>query len=598
MASNILFSRIRPQADQPIVDSEAEKQSDVESRTPARPIGVVDEQDAQIIDSEQFTPDAQAGVKKIEAVTTVWTKGALYLAYTMIWIIYFVDSMQQSTTTTLTPYVTSSFGKHSTISATGIVSGIVGGLVKLPLAKVLDIWGRPQGYLMMIVLLTVGLVMMAGCNNVETYAAAQVFYWVGYNGLTYTLGIFIADTSTLRNRSFMFAFATSPYLATTWIGGPLADAFLEGPGFRWGFGSFAIITPAITLPLFFVFYLNYSKAEKMGLITRTPSGRTLSESFKHYAVEFDVVGLFLIISGLALFLLPFSLYSYQENTWRSPMIISMLIIGGLLCIAFVFWERYYARVTYIPYSLLLDRTVLGACILSGTLFVSYYLWATYFFSFLMVVNGLSITEASYVGNTYTMGSCFFALFIGVIIRYTGKFKGLTLWFGVPVTMLGVGLMIHFRQPGVNVGYVVMCQIFIAFAGGTCVICEQTAAMAATSHQFVAVVLAMEGMFASVGGAVGQAVAGAIWTGVFPQKLLELLPEESKQYWPVIYGSLGAQLSFPMGTPERDAINAAYGHAQRYMCIASVCILAISWASVLLWKDINVKKFKQVKGTVF
>lgn len=416
--------------------------------------------------------------------------------------------------------------------------------------------------------------------------------------MTYTLGIFIADTSALRNRSFMFAFATSPYLATTWIGGPLADAYLKGPGFRWGFGTFAIITPIITLPLFFVFYLNYGKAEKMGLITKTSSGRTMSESIRHYAVEFDVVGLFLIVAGLALFLLPFSLYSYQKDTWRSPMIISMLIIGGLLCIAFVFWERYYARVTFIPYALLLDRTVLGACILSGTLFISYYLWATYFFSFLMVVNGLSITEASYVGNTYTMGSCFFALFIGIVIRYTGKFKALTLYFGVPVTMLGVGLMIHFRQPGVNIGYVVMCQIFIALAGGTCVICEQTAAMAATSHQFVAVVLAMEGMFASVGGAIGQAVAGAIWTGTFPQKLLELLPEESKPHWPLIYGSLGAQLNFPMGTPERDAINAAYGHAQRYMCIASVCILAVSWASVTLWRDINVKKFKQVKGTVF
>lgn len=88
--------------------------------------------------------------------------------------------MQQNTTNNLTPYVTSNFGLHSTIAATGIVSGIVGGLVKLPLAKVLDIWGRPQGYFMMVCCLTLGLIMMAGCNNVKTYAAAQVFYWVGY----------------------------------------------------------------------------------------------------------------------------------------------------------------------------------------------------------------------------------------------------------------------------------------------------------------------------------------------------------------------------------------------------------------------------------
>lgn len=60
-----------------------------------------------------------------------------------------------------------------------IMSNIIGGLIKLPLAKVLDIWGRPQGFLIMVGALTIGLVMMAACNNVKTYAAAQVFYWVG-----------------------------------------------------------------------------------------------------------------------------------------------------------------------------------------------------------------------------------------------------------------------------------------------------------------------------------------------------------------------------------------------------------------------------------
>jgi hypothetical protein len=60
------------------------------------------------------------------------------------------------------------------------MSSIIGGLIRLPLAKILDIWGRPQGYALMVFFLTLGLVMMAVCNNVETYAAAQVFYWVGY----------------------------------------------------------------------------------------------------------------------------------------------------------------------------------------------------------------------------------------------------------------------------------------------------------------------------------------------------------------------------------------------------------------------------------
>lgn len=59
------------------------------------------------------------------------------------------------------------------------MSSLIGGISKLTLAKVLDVWGRPQGYAASILAWTLGLVMMAACQNVETYAAAQVFYWVG-----------------------------------------------------------------------------------------------------------------------------------------------------------------------------------------------------------------------------------------------------------------------------------------------------------------------------------------------------------------------------------------------------------------------------------
>lgn len=87
--------------------------------------------------------------------------------------------MQQGMGSLLTPYVTSAFALHSLTATTGVMSGIIGGVSKLTLAKILDIWGRPQGFLFVVILMTIGLIMMAACNGVETYAAAQVFYWVG-----------------------------------------------------------------------------------------------------------------------------------------------------------------------------------------------------------------------------------------------------------------------------------------------------------------------------------------------------------------------------------------------------------------------------------
>ncbi|KAK3933558.1 major facilitator superfamily domain-containing protein [Diplogelasinospora grovesii] len=548
-------------------------------------------------DSDEVSLDAQAGVQNVEAMTKTWSRSHLILAYVTIWFIYFVDAMQQSTTSSLTPYVTSSFYAHSLTAATSVMSSLIGGIFKLPLAKIIDIWGRPQGFVLMLCCLVVGLVMMAACQNVQTYAAAQVFYWVGYNGVTYTISIFIADTSALKNRALMFAFASSPYIITVWIGGPLATAFLNGPGFRWGFGVFAIITPIVCSPLLFLFWYNYNKAAKAGLIPKRESNRTFMESVKYYAIEFDVVGLLLISAGLALFLLPFNIYSYQTERWRAPIVICMLIFGFLLLIAFGLYEKFLAPKTFIPYELLMDRTVLGACVLAGNLFISFYIWDSYFFSFLQVVNNLGITQSSYIMNTYSIGSCFWSFVVGAAIRWSGRFRWLALYFGVPVTILGVGLMVHFRQPDVNIGYIVMCQIFIAVGGGTLVICEQMAVMAATNHQYIAVVLAVEAMFASVGGGIGSTVAAAIWTGVFPTKLAEYLPQEAQGNLTSIYASLPVQLSYPVGTPTRDAISAAYGDAQKVMLIAATVIQVISLIAVWVWRDIKVKDFKQVKGMV-
>ncbi|PFH57389.1 hypothetical protein XA68_15136 [Ophiocordyceps unilateralis] len=549
-------------------------------------------------DGDSVSVDAQAGVQEAEATTKVWSRTSLILAYVFIWFIYFVESTQQGVSFGLHPYVTSSFGQHSLTATTGIVSSLVGGLIKLPLAKILDVWGRPQGFAVTTVLGTVGLVMMAACDSVKTYAAAQVFYWVGFNGMGYSLSVFIADTSALENRGLMFSYLYSPFLITSWISGPIATAFYNTLGWRWAFGVFSIITPFVSLPLIVLFAYNLVKAKRLGLMpARSGPRRTLVQSMRHYLIEFDVVGLLLISAGLALFLLPFSIYTYQPAQWRSPLIICMVVFGVVLLVCFALYEKFLAPIQFLPYRLLVDRTILGAMVLSASTFVAFYIWENYFSSFLQVVNGLSLTEATYVGKIYVMGSCFWGIATGLLIRLSGRFKWLALYFGVPLTILGVGLMIHFRQPHTHLGYVIMCQIFIALAGGTITICEQTAVMAVITHQHAAVVLAVLSMCSSVGGAIGSTIAAAIWTTVFPRKLAELLPPESQAELQAIYGNLSHQMTFPIGSPTREAINLAYGETQRMMLIPAVAVLFVGLAGVAAWRNVHVKDFKQTKGTV-
>lgn len=565
-------------------------------------INDVEERGSSSDPSDDSAPDAdtQVGIQNIQATTLAWTTRSLVFAFVMIWLTYFVEGMLSASLVALTPYVTSNFALHSLTPTVSILSSVIGGVTNLTLAKILDVFGRPQGYLFCVVLATVGLIMMAACNNVESYAAAQVFQTVGNNGIQYSLTVLIADTSTLRNRGLVQSIASSPNLITGWLAGPIASGFLAlGPeGWRWAFGMFTIMVPAITLPLSGLFLKNYFKAKKLGLVQSQENHGNALQSFVYYCRQFDAVGLVLISAGVALFLLPFNLYTLQARGWNSPLVISMLVVGIVLIIAFVIWEKFFAPVTFIPYSLLLDRTVFGACILSAILFLSYMLWNSYFTSYLQVVKNLSVENTGYVVQVYTVVSVLCAIGTGALIHHSGRFKPICLYVAIPLSVFGLGLMIHFRNRG-DVGYIIMCQIFISIAAGIVIITDEIAVLAAASHQHVAVCLAVVGMFGNVGGAIGLTVASAIWQHVMPEKLMSYLPVEDLENLPMIYADLTTQLSYPVGSPTRIAIQNAYADTQTVLLSTGTGIWVIGLIGVLMWRDINVKSVKQqAKGHVW
>ncbi|CAI4211635.1 unnamed protein product [Parascedosporium putredinis] len=508
--------------------------------------GSDDDDDLQRVDAE-----AQAGVQQIEATAITWSRNELLLSQ-------------------LHPWVTSEFQMHSLTPLTNILSSLIGGLWKLTLAKVLDIFGRPQGYAMSVFILTIGLMMMALCRNVETYCAAQVVYWVGYNGVIYSLSIFIADTSALRSRGLMLAYGNSPYIITAWIGGPISQAFLDGPGFRWGFATFAIATPILTLPLYFLLMAVLKRAKARGLVPVQKSGRTVKESIRHYSREFDLIGLALVTVGMAIFLLSFNLAPLQAQGWQSPLIISMLVLGPALLTIFVFWEKSLPdQRTFLPFSLLQSRTILGACLLSAGLFISFYIWNSYFLSYLQVVHDLDTTISSYIYYIFNMGGCFTSLFVGLIIRRRGTFKNFALYGGCPSTSLA----------------------------GILLICEQLAAQSTVDHQHIAVIFAVQGVFASVGGAIGSTVSTSIWQVVFRRELERNLPPSALPQIDHIYADMGKQKSFPMGSDVRIAINEAYASAMTRMLVPAIFVLFPCVGFVMMWKNLNVKNVRQVRGTV-
>jgi len=200
---------------------------------------------------------------------------------------YFIIALQSQVFFALTPYVYSAFDLHPLVSISSVMASIIGGVLRLPVGKMIDIWGRAEGFCVMLACTMLGLIIMATAKDVATYAAAYVIYYTGYDGIYYILQVFIADTSALRNRGLMFAITQTPFIATTFLGPLLGQAFYAGAGWRWGFGAFCIIYPVVAAPLVFIFFYHQRKAARLGVLKRTPSGRTFVQSIRHYLVEFD-----------------------------------------------------------------------------------------------------------------------------------------------------------------------------------------------------------------------------------------------------------------------------------------------------------------------
>ncbi|GLB00095.1 siderochrome iron transporter 2 [Aspergillus tubingensis] len=552
------------------------------------------EKDAQ---PEGVSQEAPIGVQKAEAAALVWSKKAIYGTYAWIWVCYFMLALHEYISTNVLYYAYSNFSHASQVTTAYILATIIGGVLKLPIGKLLGIWGRAEGLIVFVIVYVLGLIILAACNGPNAFAAGYVFYWIGYDAIYLILEIFIADTSGLRNRAFAFGFSTTPFICCAFTGSLAANSFIKTSGWRWAYGAFAIIQPFVFAPLIFVFKYYERKAYKTGVLVRQDNGRTWFQSLIHYIHEFDVIGAFILMAAFVLFLLPFSLASYGRTEYHNAAFIAEVVIGFVLFFVFAAWERWCARVHFIPYDLLRDRTVLGACLLAAVVYFSFYCWDSYFYYFVMVVYNLDVTKTGYMTSIYTVGSCVWSPVFGFWIRMVKEFKYSCLCFAAPLMFLGAGLMIHFRGQDADIGYVIMCQIFIAFSGGMLVIGQQMAVMCASNRDGIPILLSMLGLFNSIGGAIGYAVSAAIYTNTFTDGLRRALPAEDQDLFETLYsGGYLSQMKYEPGSAVRDAVNYAWGYMEKYEAIAATCILVLMFPAVGMWKHYNVDK-KQNKGTM-
>ena len=538
-----------------------------------------------------------------------------------IFLLAFVTSLESQTTTNLTVYATSAFAEHSLVATVLVVQGVVNcelivpnaktcyrmlissskAVVKPPMAKIANVFGRLEAFSISVAIYVVGYIQQAASNNVKTFAAAQIFYSAGSTGLQILQQIFIADTSDLLNRALFSSLPDVPFLVTTWAGPPLANSLLAETTWRWGYGIWAIVLPVAFLPLALSLLLNARKAKKLNLLPVSPwKGRSLAANLKKFWYELDVMGLLLLSAAISLILIPLTLAASATNKWHNGSIIAMLVVGCICLPAFIIWESFpvVAPHPFLSLRLLRNRTLSSGCIIGFFYFAVFYTSIQpYFSSYLQVVHSQSVTAAGHITQTFTFTSTVTSIIISLFIKYTRHYKYF-ITFGASIYLLGVGLLIRYRSRESSISQIVGTQIAIGIGGGSINVPAQLGVQASVPHTDVAAATAIFLTILEIGGAVGSAISGAIWSGNLLSKLQLYLPEDVKPNSTLIFGNLTIAKSFASGSPEKLAIDRGYQETMDLLLICAACLCAPILPLSFLMRNYKLDEIDQrVRGKV-
>nr|ODN90125.1 MFS transporter, SIT family, siderophore-iron:H+ symporter [Cryptococcus depauperatus CBS 7841] len=521
------------------------------------------------------------GVRRIEAITTCFTTWHRYVLFFSVFLVAYSYGLDGSVRFTYQSEALSKLGTSAQVSTVTVVRSIVAAAVQPVYARISDYFGRISILVITVIFYVAGTIVTATSKNLAAYCGGSVLYQFGYTGIQLLVEVLIADTTSLRSRLFFSYIPALPFLINAWITGNVVSAVLGSTSWRWGIGMWAIIFPVMVIPLLFSLVDAELRAHRRGLLRNIPS------PFKAFARrslwtdifwQIDIIGLLLLAAVLALILLPFTLAGGVGNIWRTARVIAPLVVGFVVALPlFVFWEMKIAKQPLLPFKILMDRQILAPLLIAMLLNTAWYTQGDYLYYTLLVAFDRNTISATRVQNIYSFCSVVIGVCIGLIARKVRRLK----YFIVAGTLLFVlafGLLIRYRG-----GYslsdfagLVASEVILGIAGGMFPYPAQVMIQSAVQHERTAVVTSLYLASYSVGSALGNTIAAAIWTNTMPSHLLNALNRaglsDASTLQTLAYQSpLTFIQQYHPGTPAREAVGHAYREVQRYLTITGICI---------------------------
>ncbi|CAK3852725.1 siderochrome-iron transporter, partial [Lecanosticta acicola] len=500
---------------------------------------------------------------------TPWSKRCFILG---LGIMIVTIGLEASMVSTYTTYALSSLNRLSSEGTLDVASSVISVVLKLPFAKASDVLGRAETYMFTVGVYTFAYFFQAVAPSFGVFALGAILYTAGAAGTHVLDFILIADVTSMRNRGLAGNLFFVPSLITPWLSGVISDKVVNGIGWRWGFGILILVFPIGATLLVRTLYH----------IQRQGTGPLRKHiTLRDFCSQIDLGGISLLCGGLAFLLVPITLSTKGDSSdhFKTRWVPALVVVGLFLLVCGWFWEQYVAAHPAMPARYFKMGAIIATLSVAVFDAAGYTCTHTYLFPWSVAAKNFSARDALYLKSTSGISHILTGLATGALMHRMRAYKKISI-IGSVVRLVGYGLMTRLRTNDSTAFELFLVQVIQGAGSGIIETTMIVATQIVVPHAELAQVTAMIAMAFHLGGGIGSAIAGGIYTSTFKPRLRVRMGSGVEEHViDSIYDSITGTLP-EWGSVERIAVGAAYSDVIGYMtfgglaaCFPVVLILA-------------------------
>ena len=419
------------------------------------------------------------------------------LIFGALLLVLLLASLDQTIVSTALPTIVGDLGGLSKLSwvvtAYLLASTVVGPLY----GKLGDLYGRKVLLQAAIVIFLVGSALCGISQNMTELIVFRAIQGLGGGGLFVITIAVVGDIIPPRDRGRYQGFFGAVFGVSTVIGPLLGGFFVDNLSWRW------------------IFYVNVP----IGLIALAVIGTAFQARTDKTRHTIDYLGAVLLAGGLSAIVLYTSLGG-TTYSWSAPGMLALIVAGPLLLAAFVFVES-RAPEPIIPLELFRNRIFTVTSAIGFIVGLALFGAITYLPLYLQDVKGHSPTTSGLLITPMMAGLLTTSIASGQLISRFGRYRPFPI-AGTAIMAVGLALLSRL-QVGTSTLVTGLYMLVLGLGLGLVLQVLVLAAQNSVDYKYLGVASSGSTLFRQVGGSIGVAAFGAIFSNRLHANLSTSLP---------------------------------------------------------------------------